>query len=497
MASRPTTRQSASILAAALAGALFVSGCTSSSADASTFNACIDVESLQFSAISLSPQTPPECRETQVAVSWAADATRANQETVDSFKEPTGETGASGHAGADGEDGEPGVDGTDGEQGEDGAAGSDGRDGAKGDTGSAGLNGAKGETGTSGTKGETGATGSEGSKGEAGAPGVKGENGSPGAKGDQGELGAKGETGAAGVKGDTGAAGAKGETGAAGAKGDTGATGAKGDQGETGAKGDAGAAGVKGETGATGLPGQDGKSIHNGVGSPSDTLGIDGDFYLDTQDFVVYGPKAGGVWPNLTQKLIGEQGPIGPSGPTGAQGPVGATGATGETGQTGAAGPTGAAGSTGETGANGPQGAAGPQGAQGAKGDAGAAGAPPVFMSTIPFIDPQDNRGYFAVSGASSIVKDAADADMLMPRAGTLKGLSIAASSRAGTISVTLNVNGAATALTCEIPASETSCQELDESVAVDDQDEVSFSYSSTGIVPVKNLRYAVGFEGQ
>lgn len=118
-------------------------------------------------------------------------------------------------------------------------------------------------------------------------------------------------------------------------------------------------------------------------------------------------------------------------------------------------------------------------------------------MSTIPFIDSEDKSGYFAISGANNIVKSATDAEMQMPRAGTFKGLSVVASSRAGTISVTLNVNGEATPLTCEIPASETSCHELDESVVVGDQDEVSFSFSSTGIVAVKNLRYAVGFEGQ
>lgn len=35
---------------------------------------------------------------------------------------------------------------------------------------------------------------------------------------------------------------------------------------------------------------------HAGSGAPADTLGIDGDFYLDTTAQTRYGPKAGGAW---------------------------------------------------------------------------------------------------------------------------------------------------------------------------------------------------------
>ncbi len=44
--------------------------------------------------------------------------------------------------------------------------------------------------------------------------------------------------------------------------------------------------------------GPSGNSIHNGSGAPTDNgLGQDGDFYLDTDTYTMYGPKAAGTWP--------------------------------------------------------------------------------------------------------------------------------------------------------------------------------------------------------
>ena len=144
-------------------------------------------------------------------------------------------------------------------------------------------------------------------------------------------------------------------------------------------------------------------TILNGKGAPLSTLGIDGDFYIDTRSLLIYGPKKIGKWP-LPQSLQGPAGIPGVdgkngsegktisnastvAGPTGAQGEKGEKGDKGEPGLPGGNGAPGPAGAKGETGATGPQGAtgpsgggggttgpAGPTGATGAKGDTGATG---------------------------------------------------------------------------------------------------------------------------
>ena len=162
-------------------------------------------------------------------------------------------------------------------------------------------------------------------------------------------------------------------------------------------------------------------TILSGSGVPAKTLGINGDFYIDTKNLNLYGPKASGVWKVSTSlrsrdvpvvsNIIGETGAMGQTGPKGATGDKGATGAigpqgipglqgiigiTGTTGLTGAIGATGlqglqglqglmgvigatgltgAAGTNGLTGVAGAKGDTGSQGIQGGKGDAGSTGA--------------------------------------------------------------------------------------------------------------------------
>ena len=147
-------------------------------------------------------------------------------------------------------------------------------------------------------------------------------------------------------------------------------------------------------------------TILSGVGVPSKTLGINGDFYIDTKNLNLYGPKTKGVWKVATSlkqvdtksvtTVIGEAGSVGEKGDKGDKGATGSTGATGVagvagaagangsdgapggmgvSGPTGSSGPAGATGSSGAAGATGSTGAAGSQGVQGIKGDAGAAGA--------------------------------------------------------------------------------------------------------------------------
>ena len=117
-----------------------------------------------------------------------------------------------------------------------------------------------------------------------GIQGDKGEKGDTGATGQKGEKGDTGATGQKGDKGDTGATGQKGE------KGDTGATGQKGEKGNTGATGQ------KGEKGDTGTPGQNGSKIYAGIGAPTINIGAVGDWYIDSQNKRLYGPKETSGW---------------------------------------------------------------------------------------------------------------------------------------------------------------------------------------------------------
>jgi hypothetical protein len=63
--------------------------------------------------------------------------------------------------------------------------------------------------------------------------------------------------------------------------------------------------------------------VLNGTGAPDNTVGHDGDFYLDTAAEVLYGPKAGGAWPTPGTSLTGQPGPQGPAGPAGPAGSAG------------------------------------------------------------------------------------------------------------------------------------------------------------------------------
>jgi hypothetical protein len=52
-----------------------------------------------------------------------------------------------------------------------------------------------------------------------------------------------------------------------------------------------------GPAGANGTNGIDGRTILSVTTAPSSGLGANGDFYLNTASSVLYGPKAGGIWP--------------------------------------------------------------------------------------------------------------------------------------------------------------------------------------------------------
>jgi len=178
----------------------------------------------------------------------------------------------------------------------------------------------------------------------------------------------------AGTVGSVGPQGPAGLQGTQGPAGPTGAAGATGPQGLAGLAGIAGATGPQGPAGANG---GNGRTILNGLGSPVATsvAGAVGDFYLDTANNLLYGPKVGGTWVGLAGvPMVGPQGAAGVTGMTGPQGLAGLTGAAGPQGTAGAAGPQGPIGLTGATGAMGSQGLTGLTGIAGPQGTAGAAG---------------------------------------------------------------------------------------------------------------------------
>ena len=138
-------------------------------------------------------------------------------------------------------------------------------------------------------------------------------------------------------------------------------------------------------------------TVLNGKGAPSNTLGINGDFYIDTRSLLISGPKKSGKWPtarslqgsNGTNGTDGRNGTdaknvstassvAGPAGPQGERGEKGVDGVAGATGTAGAAGVSGAAGATGPVGATGPAGS-GSTGSQGPSGSNGSNGAPGII----------------------------------------------------------------------------------------------------------------------
>jgi len=162
---------------------------------------------------------------------------------------------------------------------------------------------------------------------------------------------------------------------------------------------------------ATSIP----NTILNGTKAPSKSIGINGDFYIDTKNLNIYGPKKNDSWPAAIslRGIAGTDGKTGTPGVAGSDGKTitntstsagtpGATGLTGAAGSSGAAGETGAAGASGSAGPAGPTGPAGSTGATGATGAAGASGlsgVTSVSVGTFAFINPLSGT---AGSGAQS-----------------------------------------------------------------------------------------------
>ena len=180
--------------------------------------------------------------------------------------------------------------------------------------------------------------------------------------GPQGATGAQGPTGAAGAQGPIGSTGPAGAQGPIGSTGATGAAGSKWfgwylNVGETpptgtgvnsdwflntrngdiygpkqgGSWGNA-AGNIQGAAGVAGVAGADGSKWLSWFsnGAPASSVGANNDFFLDTATGDVWGPKANGAWPSTAAGNI--KGPAGPQGATGAQGATGSTGPAGTAG---------------------------------------------------------------------------------------------------------------------------------------------------------------------
>jgi hypothetical protein len=187
---------------------------------------------------------------------------------------------------------------------------------------------------------------------------------------------------------------------------------------------------VPGPPGDTGPPGPRGNSVLYGTTDPLNSVGINGDFYVNTTTHFMFGPKTSGAWP-AGVSLIGPQGPQGVQGvqgPIGLQGPPGPRGTDGTNGNTVLYGPSDptAQGVNGDfyintftnfifgpkasgawpagtslVGPQGPIGLTGPQGPKGDKGDKGDqgiqgnAGTATVIVSDTPPAGAADGALWF------------------------------------------------------------------------------------------------------
>lgn len=89
-----------------------------------------------------------------------------------------------------------------------------------------------------------------------------------------------------------------------------------------------GSNGTNGTNGIDGLNGSDGNTVLNGVGTPSNSLGVNGDFYIDTLTYNIYGPKTAGSW-GSPATLRGANGTNGTNGTDGLDGVKGDSGIDG------------------------------------------------------------------------------------------------------------------------------------------------------------------------
>ena len=79
-----------------------------------------------------------------------------------------------------------------------------------------------------------------------------------------------------------------------------------------------------------GPSGPQGATVLNGAGAPSNGSGANGDFYIDTTNTRLYGPKSSGAWPGGYVSLIGATGAAGAAVLNGAGAPSNGSGSNGD-----------------------------------------------------------------------------------------------------------------------------------------------------------------------
>ena len=200
----------------------------------------------------------------------------------------------------------------------------EGKDGSNGSNGSNGTNGKNGKDGKDGVTPTISADGYwivNGQKTNIKAKGTDGANGQNGSNGTNGKDGITptitiNSDGYWVINGQVSTTKAKAENGKDGKDGKDGAKGQDGNDapkpnikngywyiGEE--KTEVKATGAQGDRGERGLPGKDGSVIYADKGKPT-TQGKDGDYYIDTEAKIFYGPKANSSWPTTGISLTGK-----------------------------------------------------------------------------------------------------------------------------------------------------------------------------------------------
>ena len=160
----------------------------------------------------------------------------------------------------------------------------------------------------------------------------------------------------------------------------------------------------------------------------------------------------------------------GPKGKTGPQGIPGAQGSTGPKGE------TGAPGSKGETGVQGPAGVS--------------STSAMVLAGAVAFIDPTETTGFIGITGSQNVAASGAAIEGPVP-AGTVRDFRAQlATDPPSALALTLLDNGAATAVTCAIATTSTSCSDTTHSVTVAAGDRLSVKVTHASGA-VHNLRWS------
>lgn len=118
-------------------------------------------------------------------------------------------------------------------------------------------------------------------------------------------------------------------------------------------------------------------------------------------------------------------------------------------------------------------------------------------MGNLNFIDAANTSGFIPVSAGTNFKEARSDAEITLPRAGTASGLSVELTPRQGTVTLTLMVDDVETEISCTVAAEAKACTDSDSSTVVGAAEKVSLKYTATGEAPVRNLRYALAFDGQ